>query len=65
VEIVCILDRKVKVSRNKAIGMVEVQWTCYGPKYDIWEHEENMIEEYPKKFDIFEENKMQKSILSS
>jgi hypothetical protein len=35
---VCILDQKVKVLRNKAIGMVKVQWTCYGPEYDTWEH---------------------------
>jgi hypothetical protein len=38
VEPVCILDRKVKVLRNKAIGLIKVQWTCYGPKYSTWEH---------------------------
>ena len=44
VEPVCILDRKVKVLRNKAIGMVKVQWTCYGHEDATWEHEENMRE---------------------
>jgi hypothetical protein len=33
VELVCILDQKVKVLRNKSIGLVKVQWTCYGPEY--------------------------------
>jgi hypothetical protein len=46
VELVCILDQKVKVLRNKTIGMVKVQWICYGPKDDTWEHEENTQEEY-------------------
>jgi hypothetical protein len=32
VEPVRILDRKVKVLRNKSIGMIKVQWTCYGPE---------------------------------
>jgi hypothetical protein len=39
VELVHILEWKVKVFRNKAIGMVRVQWTFYGPKYDTWENE--------------------------
>jgi hypothetical protein len=50
VEPVCILDRKVKVLRNKSIGMVKVQWTCYGPEDATWEHEETMWEEYPQIF---------------
>jgi hypothetical protein len=33
VEPVHILDQKVKVLRNKAIGLVKFQWTCYSPKY--------------------------------
>jgi hypothetical protein len=32
VEPICILDHKVKVIRNKSIGMVKVQWTYYGPE---------------------------------
>jgi hypothetical protein len=42
VEPVHILDRKVKLLRNKAIGLVNVQWTCYDPEDATWEHEENM-----------------------
>jgi hypothetical protein len=52
VEPICILDRKFKVLRNKAIGMVKVQWTCYGPKDATWEYEENMRVEYLQIFDI-------------
>jgi hypothetical protein len=33
VELVHILDHKFKVIRNKSIGLVKVQWTCYDPKY--------------------------------
>jgi hypothetical protein len=47
VEPICILDRKVKVIENKAIGMVNVQWIFYGPEDATWEHEENMQEKYP------------------
>jgi hypothetical protein len=54
VEPVHILDWKVKVLRNKAIGMVKVQWTCYGHEDATWEHEENMRVEYPQIFDSFE-----------
>jgi hypothetical protein len=57
VEPVCILDQKVKVLRNKSIGMVKVQWTCYGPEDATWEHEETMWEEYPQFFVNFEENR--------
>jgi hypothetical protein len=64
VELVCILDQKVKVPRKKAIGMVKVQWTCYGPEDATWEHEENMQEEYLQFFYNFEEARMQDSILS-
>jgi hypothetical protein len=32
VEPVHILDQKVKVLRNKAIGLVNIQWTYYGPE---------------------------------
>jgi hypothetical protein len=47
VQPVCILDRKVKVLRNQAIGLVKVQWTCYSPEDATWEHEDAMWEEYP------------------
>jgi hypothetical protein len=46
VQLVCILDMKVKVLWNQAIGLGKVQWTCYGPKYYTWEHEYSMREEY-------------------
>jgi hypothetical protein len=65
VELVCILDRKVKVLRNKGIRRVKFQWTYYDHEYATWEHEENMREEYPQIFDNFEENIMQHSILSN
>jgi hypothetical protein len=52
----CILDRKVKVLQNKSIGMVRVQWTCYGIEYATWEHEKTIQEEYPHCFVNFEEN---------
>jgi hypothetical protein len=65
VEPIRIMDRKVKVLKNKAIGMVKVQWTYYAPEDDIWEHEENIQEEYPKFFDNFEENTMPDSIFSN
>jgi hypothetical protein len=42
VEPVCILDQKIKVLRNKAIGLVKVQWTCYGPEDATWEYEKAM-----------------------
>jgi hypothetical protein len=36
VETVHILDRKIKVLMNKAIGFVKVQWTYYGPEDATW-----------------------------
>jgi hypothetical protein len=54
VELVRILDRKIKVLRNKSIGIVKVQLTYYGIEYDTWEHEENMREVYPHIFYDFE-----------
>jgi hypothetical protein len=64
VEPICILDQKVKILKNKAIGMVNIQWMCYSDEDATWEHEENMQEEYPQSFENFEENRMQDSILS-
>jgi hypothetical protein len=57
VEPIHILDQKVKVLKNKSIGLVKVQWTCYSPKDTTWEQEETMWEEYPQMFVNFEENK--------
>jgi hypothetical protein len=56
VEPMCILDQKVKVLRNKAIILVKVQWTCYGPEDTTLEHKEAMREAYLQFFAIFEEN---------
>jgi hypothetical protein len=48
------LDRKNKQLRNRAIGLVKVQWTWYGPEDATWEHEEVMRAEYPHLFENFE-----------
>jgi hypothetical protein len=53
VEPISILDRKLKVTRNKSIGLVKFQWSFYGPKYATWEHGENMWVEHPQMFDSF------------
>jgi hypothetical protein len=53
VEPIHIPDRQVKVLRNKSIGLVKVQWTCYGPEDATWEHEENMWAKYPQILDNF------------
>ena len=65
VEPVCILDWKDKVLRNKAIWMVNIQWTFYNVEYATWEHEENMRAKYPQILYSFEEKIRQDSILSS
>jgi hypothetical protein len=39
---VCVLDRKIKQLWNRAIGLVKVQWTWYGPERVTWEHEDAM-----------------------
>jgi hypothetical protein len=65
VELVQILDQKVKVLRKKSIALVKVQWTCYGPQDVTLEHKQKMWEEYPQFFVNFEEIRMQDSILSS
>jgi hypothetical protein len=42
VQPVCILDRKFKMLWNCVVGLVKVQWTCYGPEDATWEHEDAM-----------------------
>jgi hypothetical protein len=49
-----ILDRKRKQLQNRAIGLVKVQWTWYGPEDATWEHEDAMRAEYPHLFEDFE-----------
>jgi hypothetical protein len=56
VELVCILDMKVKVLTKKSIILLKVQWNYYGPEDDTWENEEVMREAYPQFFENFEEN---------
>jgi hypothetical protein len=49
-----ILDRKKKQLQNRAIELLKVQWTWYGPEDTTWEHEEVMWAEYPHLFENFE-----------
>jgi hypothetical protein len=51
---VCILDQKRKQIRNRAIGIVKVQWIWYGLEDETWEHEDAMRVEYPHRFEDFE-----------
>jgi hypothetical protein len=46
VQSVCILERKIKHLRNRAMDIVKVQWRWYGPKDATWEHEDSMRAEY-------------------
>jgi hypothetical protein len=55
VEPICILDQKVKVLKNKDIGMEKVQWNCYGIEYATWEHEEKFKKNTPNFFPILKE----------
>ena len=54
VHIVCILDRKRKQLQNRAIELVNLQWTWYGPEDTTWEHADDMWVEYPHLFENFE-----------
>jgi hypothetical protein len=48
-----ILERKRKQLRNRAIGIVKVQWTWYSPKDATWEQEDAMQAEYLHRFEDF------------
>jgi hypothetical protein len=50
---VWILDRKIKQLQNRAIGLVKVQWTWYGPEDATWEHGDAMWAKYPHLFEDF------------
>jgi hypothetical protein len=47
---VCILERKNKQLQNRAIGIIKVQWTWYGPEDATWEYKDVMRAEYPHLF---------------
>ncbi|XP_075486354.1 uncharacterized protein LOC142525957 [Primulina tabacum] len=49
--LVQILDRKVKVLRNKEIGLVKVLWRNQVIEEAMWEPEEEMKHRYPNLFD--------------
>jgi hypothetical protein len=48
-----ILEWKRKQLRNRAIGLVKVQWTWYGLEDMTWEHKDAMQAEYPHIFEDF------------
>ena len=47
IEPICILDRKVTMLRNRAIGQVKVQWEHFGPEEATWELEDVMRLAHP------------------
>jgi hypothetical protein len=53
VHLVRILDRKIKQLWNRAIELVKVQWTWYGPEDATWENEDAMRVEYPHLLEDF------------
>jgi hypothetical protein len=46
----CILDQKIKQLWNRAIEILNVQWTWYGLEDATWEQEDYMWEKYPHHF---------------
>jgi hypothetical protein len=51
VQLVRVLERKVKMLQNRVIELVKVHWTCYGLEDANWEHEDSMQTEYPYIFE--------------
>ena len=54
IEPMCILDRKVTMLQNRAIGLVKVQWEHYGPEEATWELEDSMRLAHPFLFNLAE-----------
>ena len=54
----CILDKKVTVLWNQAVGQVKVQWKHYGPDEATWEMEDAVRLAHPILFN-FEEHRGQ------
>jgi hypothetical protein len=50
----CILHQKIKQLWNRAIGIVNVHWTWYGPEGATWDYEDVMPEKYPHFLNILE-----------
>ncbi|XP_012472365.1 uncharacterized protein LOC105789538 [Gossypium raimondii] len=50
-EFVCILDRKIKMLRNKEIPLVKVLWKNHKVEKATWERENSMKEQYPHLFE--------------
>ena len=47
---IAIIDRKVKVLRNKEVPLVQIQWQNW-KRFDLtWEPESEMREQYPELF---------------
>jgi hypothetical protein len=47
VHMVRIMDWKIKHLQNQDIGLINFQWTWYSPEDATWEHEDEMLAEYP------------------
>jgi hypothetical protein len=45
-----ILDTAERVTHNKVIKMCKVQWNHHTEDEAMWEHEEELIADYPKLF---------------
>jgi hypothetical protein len=45
-----ILDTAERVTRNKVIKMCKVQWSHHTEDEATWEHEEELIADYPELF---------------
>jgi hypothetical protein len=53
VNLVRIMDKKVKHLWNRSIGLVKVQWTWYDPEDITWEHADAMRATYLHLFEDF------------